>query len=104
MTQPAVSHQLRTLRDARLGMTAAGSRVELRAARVDLVATRQDKPPRITSVSYALRIDSPADDERLERNVDLAERNGTVLGSLRGGTFPIDGRWERLPSGGEERS
>ncbi len=81
-----------------LGMVSEASKVDVRAASVDLTATRQDRPPSITGVDYVLRVDSPASDDRIARLIDLAERNSTVLGSLRGGSFPIRGRWERSPA------
>jgi len=78
-----------------LAMVADASKLDVRAASVDLTASRQDRPPRVTGVEYVLRVDCPAADERVAHLIDLAERNSTVLGSLRGGSFPITGRWER---------
>lgn len=79
-----------------LGGVAEASRVELRAARVSVEADRQDRPPLLTAVRYVLRVDADVDDDRLARLIDLAERNGTVLGTLRNGCVPVEGRWERL--------
>ena len=81
-----------------LGMVAEGSRIPLEAVAIDLEAERSDRPPRITSVTYAIHIDSGAPDERLARLVELAERNSTVLGSLRGCGFTIEGQWDRAVS------
>ena len=81
-----------------LGMVAEGSRIPLGAVTIDLEAERSDRPPRITAVRYAIHVDSSASDERLARLVELAERNSTVLGSLRGCGFTIEGRWDRVTS------
>ena len=81
-----------------LGMLAEGSHVPLDAVAVDLDAERSDLPPRITAVTYAIHIDSSAPDERLARLVELAERNSTVLGSLRGCGFTVEGQWDRAVS------
>ncbi len=81
-----------------LGMVAEGSRIPLDAVAIDLEAERSDQPPRITSVRYAIHLDSGAPDERLARLVELAERNSTVLGSLRGCGFAIEGQWDRAAS------
>lgn len=81
-----------------LGMVAEGSRIPLDAVAIDLEADRSDRPPRITSVRYAIHLDSSVPDERLARLVELAERNSTVLGSLRGCGFSIEGQWDRAAS------
>lgn len=78
-----------------LGMVAEGSHIPLDAVAIDLEAARSDRPPRITSVTYAIHLASSAPDGRLARLVELAERNSTVLGSLRGCGFAIEGRWDR---------
>ena len=83
-----------------LGMVAEGSRITLDAVAVDLEAERSDQPPRITSVTYAIHLGSSAPDERLARLVELAERNSTVLGSLRGCGFAIEGHWDRAVTRG----
>lgn len=79
-----------------LGGVAEASRVDLGDVRVALEADRQDRPPRLTAVRYVRRVAADVDDDRLERLIDLAERNGTVLGTLRHGPVPVEGRWERL--------
>lgn len=84
-----------------LGMVAEGSRIPLEAVAIDLEAERSDRPPRMTSVTYTVHLGSSAPDERLARLVDLAERNSTVLGSLRGCGFTIDGHWDRSVSPGD---
>jgi len=81
-----------------LGMVAEGSHIPLDAVAIDLEAERSDQPPRITSVTYAIHLDSSAPDERLARLVELSERNSTVLGSLRGCGFAVEGRWDRAGS------
>jgi uncharacterized OsmC-like protein len=81
-----------------LGMVAEGSRIPLDAVAIDLHAQRSDRPPRITSVSYVVHLASSAPDERLARLVELAERNSTVLGSLRSCAFTVEGQWDRVVS------
>ena len=55
---------------------------DLRGVEVTLTATRQDAPPRLTAISYALVVDSPESDQRL----DLLHRNilkyGTISSTL----------------------
>jgi len=76
-------------------MVADLSKVELDEVQLSVEAVRQDKPPMPSSIQYRLELASHAADERLARLVALAERNSTVLGTLRQ-TLPVKGTWQRL--------
>ena len=75
-------------------MVAELSDVRVERLRMTLSAERQDKPPRIAGIQYTAFIQTHADDAKVDRLVALAERNSTVIGTLRTG-IPISGSWER---------
>lgn len=77
-----------------LGMVAELSRIQLEAVEVSVEASRQDKPPVLTEIHYKLSLKSSADDQRLTRLVELAEKNSTVLSTLRQ-AITISGQWQR---------
>lgn len=77
-----------------LGMVAELSDVRIERLRMTVGAERQDKPPRITGVQYTAFIQTNADDTKVDRLVALAERNSTVIGTLRTG-IPFSGSWKR---------
>jgi len=66
-----------------LGMVAEMSRVKLGEIEVDVSGVRQDKPPTLTQVHYVVAVRGEASDERLARLLALAERNSTVVSTLR---------------------
>lgn len=70
------------------------SHVPIAGASIELEGTRQDKPPLLTGIRYILRIRSDAEDERLERMVELARANSTVFQTV-GQAVPIEGEWQR---------
>lgn len=76
------------------GMVADLSGVRVERLRMALHAVRQDRPPRITEIRYTAFIQAEADDAKVERLVALAERNSTVIGTLRT-ALPISGEWKR---------
>ena len=66
-----------------LGMVAELSHIDLEDVKLNITATRQDKPPVITGIHYTLNLKSSADEQRLLRLIELAEKNSTVLNTLR---------------------
>ncbi len=66
-----------------LGMVAEMSRVVLCEIEVDVAGTRQDKPPALTDVRFVVAVRTSASDEKLLRLLSLAERNSTVVSTLR---------------------
>jgi uncharacterized OsmC-like protein len=79
-----------------LQFVAQTSQIPLEGAWVELEATRQDKPPTLTQIRYRLHLKSPAPPERLERLLELAERNSTVLQTL-AQAVRLEGSWEVAP-------
>ncbi|GIW37401.1 MAG: hypothetical protein KatS3mg073_1546 [Meiothermus sp.] len=79
-----------------LQFVAETSRIPLDGARVELEATRQDKPPILTRIRYNLHLQSPAPQERLQQLVALAQRNSTVLQTL-AQAVELEGTWEVVP-------
>lgn len=57
-------------------------------ARVELEASRRDKPPTLEYVTYHLILESPEPDEKLRRLHELAARWGTVTNTLVNGITP----------------
>jgi uncharacterized OsmC-like protein len=55
---------------------------ELRGVEARLVATRQDAPPRITSVEYELIVDSDESDQRLELLHTNVRKYGTIFNTV----------------------
>lgn len=75
-------------------MVAELSQVQIEKLRIAVSATRQDKPPLITDIRYAAFIGTDADDAKVDRLVALAERNSTVIGTLRT-AVSLSGQWRR---------
>jgi putative redox protein len=65
-----------------LQLVADLSAVPLTDASVELTAVRQDKPPRLVSVTYRLTARTPVPPDRLTRLVETALRNSTVFQTL----------------------
>jgi len=69
---------------------------DLRGVEATLTATRRDAPPKLTAITYALVVDSPESDQRL----DLLHRNlqkyGTIHNTLAGAT-ELTGTIRRKP-------
>ncbi len=75
-------------------MVAELSHVAVGKLKVRVSAVRQDRPPLLTSIRYSAFIETDADDAKVARLVGLAERNSTVIGTLRG-AVPLSGEWRR---------
>ncbi len=73
-----------------LAMVAEMSRVPLTDMEIDVSGTRQDKPPTLTAIHFAIRVRAEADEEKLVRLLGLAERNSTVVSTLRT-AIPVSG-------------
>ena len=86
-----------------LGLVASNSDVEIGALEVVVSGIRQDAPPRMISIHYALTIETKADDQKVERILRLAERNSTVVSTLQG-ALNITGEWRRLKAVVVDRS
>jgi uncharacterized OsmC-like protein len=80
------------------GMVAELSRVSIERLRLKVSAERQDKPPTITGIRYTAFIMADQDDNKIDRLVALAERNSTVISTLRG-AVPVSGEWRRYEEG-----
>ena len=78
-----------------LNMVAELSGVRLLDLEVDVSATRQDKPPTLTEIRYAIRVRTEADEQRLARLLSLAERNSTVVSTLRL-SIPVSGEISKI--------
>ncbi len=74
-----------------LGMVAEMSRVQLSEVEVDVAGTRQDRPPILTAVRFVVAVRTDASDEKLLRLLSLAERNSTVVSTLRL-AIPVTGK------------
>jgi len=66
-----------------LNMVAELSRVQLIEMEVDVSGVRQDKPPTLTEIRYAVRVRAEVAEEKLAKLLSLAERNSTVASTLR---------------------
>jgi uncharacterized OsmC-like protein len=71
-------------------MVAELSRVELTEVEIDVSGARQDKPPRLTEVHFEIGVRAEADEAKLGRLLGLAERNSTVVSTLRM-AIPVSG-------------
>jgi len=78
-----------------LTMVAELSRVQLTELEVDVIGARQDKPPTLTEIHYVIRVCAEVDDEKLVRLLNLAERNSTVVSTLRL-AIPVSGGISRI--------
>ncbi|HUZ17220.1 MAG TPA: OsmC family protein [Spirochaetia bacterium] len=81
-------------------MVADLSRVSIEKLRVDVSATRQDKPPTLTQIRYTAFVKTDADDGKVDRLLALAERNSTVISTLRG-AVSVSGEWRRYEEGND---
>lgn len=77
-----------------LNFVAELSHVPIEGAWIELDATRQDRPPIIVAIRYRLHVSSTQPSERVERMVELARANSTVLGTLARATA-VQGDWIR---------
>jgi putative redox protein len=77
-----------------LDYVAAISRVPIAQASVEVNGVRQDKPPTLTEIHFLLRIASDAPDERIQRMVELARANSTVIQTM-AMAVPVEGGWVR---------
>jgi len=59
---------------------------ELRGVRVRVHGIRQDVPPRMESIGYAISVDTDEDDRRLALLHDNVKRYGTVFNTVAPGT------------------
>ncbi len=59
---------------------------KLEGVRVELTAVREDKPPRIAEVTYALIVDSTESDHRLELLHENVRKFGTIFNTVAAGT------------------
>ncbi len=78
-----------------LDFVAELSHVPIARSRIELQATRQDKPPLLTSVRYTLHVAAAAPDERIDHLVTLARTNSTVIQTLQK-AVPVEGGWRRI--------
>lgn len=76
-------------------LVAKNSDVSVGALSVEVSGIRQSMPPQLVSVTFILSIQSPAEDEKIDRLMSIAERNSTVISTLRK-AIPVIGSWNRL--------
>lgn len=62
---------------------------------VDVFGVRQDKPPTLTEIRFEMRIRTDVDEEKLRRLLGLAERNSTVVSTLRL-AIPLSGQISKI--------
>lgn len=67
----------------------AKMRLDIRDARIEFEAERQDEPPLLTNIRYRLVLNSPEPREKLEELHALCIKWGTVVNTLIHGTSPI---------------
>ena len=82
------------------GMVAELSHVSIESLGMTVSAERQDKPPKITGIRYMAFIKADADDNKIDRLVALAERNSTVISTLRESVL-VAGGWRRYEEGND---
>lgn len=63
-------------------------RLDIRGARLEFDATRQDEPPLLTEIRYRLVLDSPEPRQKLEELHDLCIKWGTVTNTVINGLPP----------------
>ena len=78
-----------------LTMVAELSRVRLCEVVVDVSGVRQDKPPTLTEIRFEMRVQTDVDEEKLHRLLSLAERNSTVISTLRL-AIPVSGQISKI--------
>ncbi|MDZ7708258.1 MAG: OsmC family protein [Trueperaceae bacterium] len=78
-----------------LGLVAENSDVVLNDVVVSVAGTRQSKPPRLVSAQIDIGIASPAQDDKLDRIVDIARRASTVVSTLQE-AVDLQVTWKRL--------
>lgn len=66
------------------------------AVEVDLVAERQDAPPKLTAITYRLRVRTNETAQRLELLHTNVRKYGTIFNTLSAGTA-LSGTIEHLP-------
>ncbi len=66
----------------------AKMRLDIRSARIEVDAVRQDEPPALTDIRYRLILESPEPREKLTELQDLCVKWGTVTNTLIGGIVP----------------
>lgn len=66
-------------------------RLEIRAVQVRLHGVREDKPPKMASVTYELIVDTDADDHKLELLHQNVRRYGTIYNTVAEATR-VEGR------------
>lgn len=76
-------------------LVAKNSEVPVGAISVEVSGIRQSMPPQLVSINFVLSIQSPAEDEKIDRIISIAERNSTVISTLRK-AIPVIGSWKRL--------
>ena len=77
-----------------MGLVAANSGLRIDGFRVKVTGVRQAKPPKLVSIRYRISIDSPEDDDRIDKVFRIAERNSTVLSTLKA-AVQVTGEWQR---------
>ncbi|MGC9217612.1 OsmC family protein [Acidithiobacillus sp.] len=76
-----------------ISFVAEASHILLAGARIELEATRQDRPPVLTDIRYVLHLKSDASPEQLDHLLDIAKRNSTVFQTI-SLAVPVEGRWK----------
>ena len=77
-----------------MGLVADNSGLRVDGLRVNVIGVRQAKPPKLVSIRYKLTIDSPESDARINSVFRIAERNSTVLSTLKT-AVQVTGEWQR---------
>ena len=66
----------------------AKMRLDIRSARIEIDAVRQDEPPKLTDISYRLILDSSEPLDQLRELQEMCMKWGTVTNTLISGIVP----------------
>lgn len=76
-------------------LIAKNSHVPVGAVSVEVSGIRQSTPPQLVSANYTISVQSSATNDKIDRLLSIAERNSTVVSTLRK-AIPVHGSWKRL--------
>ncbi len=83
------------------GLVARNSGVTVDRFDVTVRGVRQDAPPLLLSIEYQIELESSAPDEKIDRILKIAERNSTVLSTLKQ-AVEVRGTWHRIQDSAHE--
>jgi putative redox protein len=84
------------------GLVARNSGITVSRFDVVVRGVRQDSPPSLVSIDYQIELESPATDDKIDRVLKIAERNSTVLSTLKR-AVEVHGSWHRIQHAAQDR-